>query len=95
MMTDAPKDYAPGDNPLEANDGPEGRTAKERAAETAAQIRRRVEERAAAARVWAADQGEVIRGQVTERPLMAVGVSAGACVAAGLVVGVLLASSRR
>ncbi len=94
-MTDAPKDYAPGDNPLEANDGPEGRTAKDRAAEAAAQLRRTVEERTAAAKVWATDQGEVIRGQVTERPLTAVGISAGACFAAGLVVGVLLASSRR
>jgi ElaB/YqjD/DUF883 family membrane-anchored ribosome-binding protein len=94
-MTDAPKDYAPGDNPLEANDGPDGRTAKERAAEAAAQFRRTVEERTAAAKVWATDQGEVIRGQVHERPLTAVGVSAGFCFAAGLVVGVLLASSRR
>jgi ElaB/YqjD/DUF883 family membrane-anchored ribosome-binding protein len=92
-MTDAPKDYAPGDNPLEET--AEARTAKDRAAEAAAQLRRTVEERTAAAKVWATDQGEVIRGQVTERPLTAVGISAGACFAAGLVVGVLLASSRR
>jgi ElaB/YqjD/DUF883 family membrane-anchored ribosome-binding protein len=94
-MTDAPKDYAPGDNPLEASDGPEGRSAKDRAAASAAQLRKTVEERAAAARTWAADQGEVLREQVTERPLAAVGISAGACFAAGLVVGILLASSRR
>jgi ElaB/YqjD/DUF883 family membrane-anchored ribosome-binding protein len=94
-MTDAPKDYAPGDNPLEASEGPEGRSAKARAAETAAQLRKTVEERAAAARHWAADQSEVIRGQVTERPFVAVGVSAGTAFAAGLVLGVLLASARR
>jgi ElaB/YqjD/DUF883 family membrane-anchored ribosome-binding protein len=95
FMTDAPKDYAPGDNPLEASDGPETRSAKEKAAETAAQLRRAVEESAAQAREWAHREGDVLRGQVTERPLTAVGVSAGACFAAGLVVGVLLASSRR
>lgn len=94
-MTDAPKDYAPGDNPLEPNEGAGSRTAKDRAAETAAQLRKTVEERAAQAREWALKEGEVIRGQVTERPLIAVGVSAGAAFAAGLVLGVLLASSRR
>jgi ElaB/YqjD/DUF883 family membrane-anchored ribosome-binding protein len=93
-MTDAPKDYAPGDNPLEANEGPEARSAKEKAAETAAQLRRTVEERAARAREWAVREGEVIRGQVAERPLFTVGVSAGAAFAAGLVLGVLLASRR-
>jgi ElaB/YqjD/DUF883 family membrane-anchored ribosome-binding protein len=91
-MTDAPKDYAPGDNPLE--DGPDARTAKDKAAETAAQLRRAMEERAAQAREWAVKEGEVIRGQVTERPLIAVGVSAGTAFAAGLVLGVLLASRR-
>ncbi|HTK34124.1 MAG TPA: hypothetical protein VL358_02405 [Caulobacteraceae bacterium] len=94
-MTDAPKDYAPGDNPLEASEGPEARSAKEKAAETAAQLRRTVEERAAQAREWAMREGEVLRGQVTERPLTTVGISAGAAFAAGLVLGVLLASSRR
>lgn len=94
-MTDAPKDYAPGDNPLEANEGPEGRRRSQRAAETAAQIKKTVNESAAAAKHWAADQSEVIRGQVTERPFIAVGVSAGTAFAAGLVLGVLLTSGRR
>jgi ElaB/YqjD/DUF883 family membrane-anchored ribosome-binding protein len=94
-MTDAPKDYAPGDNPLEASDGPEVRGAKEKAAETAAQMRRAVEERAAQAREWALKEGEVIRGHVHERPLTSVSISAGAAFAAGLVLGVLLASSRK
>jgi len=94
-MTDAPKDYAPGDNPLEAAEGPSTRSAKERAAETAAQLKKNMEERAAQAREWAAREGEVIRGQVVERPLFAVGVSAGMAFAAGLVLGVLLGTSRR
>jgi ElaB/YqjD/DUF883 family membrane-anchored ribosome-binding protein len=94
-MTDAPKDYAPGDNPLEASEGPEGRRRGQRAAEAAAQLKKTVEERTAAARHWAADQGGVIREQVTERPLVAVGISAGTAFAAGLVLGVLLASARR
>jgi ElaB/YqjD/DUF883 family membrane-anchored ribosome-binding protein len=89
-MTDAPKDYAPGDNPLEASEGPEARSAAQRAA----QLKKSVEERASAARHWAADQTEVIRGQVTERPFIAVGVSAGTAFAAGLVLGVLLAARR-
>ena len=92
-MTDAPKDYAPGDNPLEAAEEL-GRTAKDRAAETAAQLRKMVEEQAAAAREWASREGEVLRGQVTERPLTTIGVSAGAAFAAGLVLGVLLAARR-
>ena len=94
-MTDAPKDYAPGDNPLEASEGPEARAAKDKAAEAAAQLRRTVEERTAQARDWAIREGDVLRGQVTERPLTTVGISAGAAFAAGLVLGVLLASSRR
>jgi ElaB/YqjD/DUF883 family membrane-anchored ribosome-binding protein len=94
-MSDAPKDYAPGDNPLEPSEAQERlRSAKDKAAETAAQLRRTVEERTAAAKHWAADQSEVIREQVVERPLIAVGVSAGAAFAAGLVLGVLLASRR-
>ena len=92
-MTDAPKDYAPGDNPLEAAEDAV-RGAKDRAAETAAQLRRSVEEHAAAAREWATREGEVLRGQVVERPLTTIGVSAGAAFAAGLVLGVLLTSRR-
>jgi ElaB/YqjD/DUF883 family membrane-anchored ribosome-binding protein len=92
-MTDAPKDYAPGDNPLEATDE-QVRSAKDKAAETAAQLRKTVEERAAQAREWALRESEVLRGQVTERPLIAVGVSAGTAFAAGLILGVLLASRR-
>jgi ElaB/YqjD/DUF883 family membrane-anchored ribosome-binding protein len=97
-MTDAPKDYAPGDDPLNTGDvgqGSGGRINREAAERAAAEIRKRVEEGAAAARTWAADQSAVLRGQVAERPLAAVGISAGAAFAAGLVVGILLASSRR
>ncbi len=92
-MTDAPKDYAPGDNPLEAAED-QVRSAKDKAAETAAQLRKTVEERAAQAREWAARESEVLRGQVVERPFIAVGVSAGTAFAAGLILGVLLASRR-
>jgi ElaB/YqjD/DUF883 family membrane-anchored ribosome-binding protein len=96
-MTDAPKDYAPGDDPLNTGDVGQGggRLSREAAERAAAEIRKRVEDGAAAARTWAAGQGEVLRGQVQERPLAAVGISAGAAFAAGLVLGVLLASSRR
>lgn len=97
-MTDAPKDYAPGDDPLNTGDvaaGSTGRLNREAAERAAAEIRKRVEEGAAAARTWAADHSEQLRGQVVERPLAAVGISAGAAFAAGLVLGVLLASSRR
>ncbi len=37
----------------------------------------------------------MLRGQVSERPLTAVGISAGTAFAAGLVFGILLASSRK
>jgi ElaB/YqjD/DUF883 family membrane-anchored ribosome-binding protein len=96
-MTDAPKDYAPGEDPLNTGDLAQagGRLNREAAERAAAEIRRRVEEGAAAARTWATDQSHVLRGQVAERPLAAVGISAGAAFAAGLVIGVLLASSRR
>lgn len=89
-MTDVPKDYAPGDDPQ--NEGTAGKVGAN-AAETAAQLQRAVQERAEEARRWAADQTEVIRGQVVERPFAAVGVSAGAAFAAGVIVGVLLARS--
>ena len=93
-MTDAPKDYAPGDNPLEQVEEA-ARSAKDKAAETAAQLRKTVEERTAQAKEWAIREGDVIRGQVKEAPLTAVSISAGAAFAAGLVLGVLLATSRR
>jgi ElaB/YqjD/DUF883 family membrane-anchored ribosome-binding protein len=95
-MTDAPKDYAPGDDPLGEGSPTSGaRLTRESAERAAAEIRKRVEESATAAKSWAQDRGEVLRGQVTERPLAAVGISAGAAFAAGVVLGVLLASSRR
>ena len=72
-MTDAPKDYAPGDDPLgEGSSTGNSRLTRESAERAAAEIRRRVEESATAARTWAHDRGEVLRGQVTERPLAAV-----------------------
>lgn len=95
-MTDAPKDYAPGEDPLNTGDVPAtGKLNRETAERAAAELRRRAKESAEAARVWATDQSEALRGQVAERPLAAVGVSAGAAFAAGLVLGILLASSRR
>ena len=60
----------------------------------AAQRRSKVETGAHAAKEWAVAQPEVIRGQVSERPLVAIGVSAGTAFAAGLVLGVLLTSRR-
>lgn len=94
-MTDVPKDYAPGDDPLNTGEGADqGTKLGKDAAAAAAQLRRTVEERATAARTWAVDQGGVLRDQVSERPLVAVGVSVGTAFAAGLVVGVLLASRR-
>jgi len=97
-MTDAPKDFAPGDDPLNTGEGAPNsgsRMSREAAERAAAELRKRVEERASAARAWAADRGGALRGQMQERPLATVGVSAGAAFAAGLVLGVLLASSRR
>jgi len=64
------------------------------ASERAAQLRKKVEERAAAAKEWAGEQTEVLRDTVSTRPLTSIGVSAGTAFAAGLVLGVLLASRR-
>ena len=60
----------------------------------AAQLKKAVEERAAAAKDWASDQTEVLRDTVSTRPLTSIGVSAGTAFAAGLVLGILLASRR-
>ena len=60
------------------------------AAERAAELRAAFEERAAAAREWAADQGDVLRDTVQTKPLVSIGVSAASAFAAGLVLGVLL-----
>ncbi len=67
--------------------------AVEDATERAAEIRRQVEARAAAARDWAVDQTDVIRDTVQTRPFISIGVSAASAFAAGLILGVLL--SRR
>lgn len=58
--------------------------------ERTAELRRRVEESAAAARDWAVDQTDVIRDTVQTRPFISIGVSAASAFAAGLVLGVLL-----
>lgn len=58
------------------------------------EIRRRVEERAAAAREWAVDQTDVIRDTVQTKPFISVGVAAASAFAAGLVFGVLLMGRR-
>ncbi len=63
----------------------------EEAAARTAEIRRRVEERAEAARDWAADQSDVLRDTVQTRPFISIGVSAASAFAAGLLLGVLLA----
>lgn len=59
-------------------------------ADRAAELRRHVEERAAAARDWAVDQTDVIRDTVQTKPFISIGVSAASAFAAGLVLGVLL-----
>ncbi len=60
------------------------------AAERTAELRRRMEERASAARDWAVDQTDVIRDTVQTKPFISVGVSAASAFAAGLIIGVLL-----
>ena len=55
-----------------------------------AELKRQVEERAAAARDWAVDQTDVIRDTVQTRPFISIGISAASAFAAGLVLGVLL-----
>jgi ElaB/YqjD/DUF883 family membrane-anchored ribosome-binding protein len=62
----------------------------EEAAARTAEIRARVEDRAAAARDWAIDQTDVIRDTVQTKPFIAVGVSAASAFAAGLIIGILL-----
>ena len=64
--------------------------AAEAAADRAAEIRKAVEERASAAREWAADQTDVLRDTVQTKPFIAIGVSAASAFAAGLVLGILL-----
>jgi ElaB/YqjD/DUF883 family membrane-anchored ribosome-binding protein len=61
------------------------------AAERTAEMRQAFEERAAAAREWAADQTDVLRDTVQTKPFISIGVSAASAFAAGLVLGVLLA----
>ena len=60
------------------------------ASDRAAELRQAFEERAAAAREWAADQTDVFRDTVQTKPLITIGVSAATAFAAGLVLGVLL-----
>ena len=60
------------------------------AADRAAELRQAFDERAAAAREWAADQTDVLRDTVQTKPFIAIGVSAASAFAAGLVLGVLL-----
>lgn len=52
-----------------------------------------VADRAEAAVDWAGQQGEALRGAVADKPFAAVGISAGAAFAAGLLVGLLLAKA--
>jgi ElaB/YqjD/DUF883 family membrane-anchored ribosome-binding protein len=62
----------------------------DQAADRAADLRAAFEERASAAREWAADQTDVLRDTVQTKPFIAIGVSAASAFAAGLVLGVLL-----
>jgi ElaB/YqjD/DUF883 family membrane-anchored ribosome-binding protein len=80
-MTDAAKDNS---KAKALND------AAQVAAERAAELRAAFEERASAAREWAADQGDVLRDTVQTKPLISIGVSAAGAFAAGLILGVLL-----
>jgi ElaB/YqjD/DUF883 family membrane-anchored ribosome-binding protein len=59
-------------------------------AERAGELRKAFEERAVAAREWASDQTDVMRGAMQTKPLITIGVSAASAFAAGLVLGVLL-----
>lgn len=72
------------------NAGPAAQQAFEDAAARTAEIRRQVEERAAAARDWAVDQTDVLRDTVQTRPFVSVSVSAASAFVAGLVLGALL-----
>ncbi len=65
--------------------------AAQAAADRAAELRGAFEERAAAAREWAADQTDVLRDTVQTKPFISIGVSAASAFAAGLILGVLLA----
>ena len=102
-MTDLPNDAAAMDAPkrkrasateAKAAVQEELRTLADEASVKAAQLKKAMEERATAARAWAGDQTEVLRDTVATRPLTSIGVSAGTAFAAGLVLGVLLASRR-
>jgi ElaB/YqjD/DUF883 family membrane-anchored ribosome-binding protein len=64
--------------------------AAQQAADRTAELRAAFEERASAAREWAADQTDVLRDTVQTKPFIAIGVSAASAFAAGLVLGVLL-----
>lgn len=52
-----------------------------------------VADRAEAVSDWAGQRGEALRGAVADKPLAAVGISAGAAFAAGLLVGILVAKA--
>ncbi len=52
-----------------------------------------VADRAEAVSDWAGQQSEALRGAVAEKPFAAVGISAGAAFAAGLLVGLLVAKA--
>ncbi len=60
------------------------------AADRSAELRKAVEEGAAAAREWALDQSDVLRDTVQTKPFIAIGVSAASAFVAGLILGVLL-----
>jgi ElaB/YqjD/DUF883 family membrane-anchored ribosome-binding protein len=64
--------------------------AAQQAADRTAELRAAFEERASAAREWAADQTDVLRDTVQTKPFIAIGVSAASAFAAGVVRGVLL-----
>ncbi len=64
--------------------------AAQAAADRAAELRHAFEERAEAAREWAADQTDVFRDTVQTKPFVAIGVSAASAFAVGLILGVLL-----
>ncbi len=76
-----------------AHDPDAGKTiddAAQVASERAAELRQAFEERADAAREWAADQTDVLRDTVQTKPFISIGVSAASAFACGLVLGMLL-----
>jgi ElaB/YqjD/DUF883 family membrane-anchored ribosome-binding protein len=69
--------------------------AAEKTSAKVVQLRAAVQEGAGALNDWAQDQAKMIGAAAKEKPMTAIGVSAGAAFAAGLVLGLLLVRPSR